>query len=95
MESSHFRSACGIVDQLMAKRFYYMKSGLRTQQRFIRRGLERLRISAQYRVRILQSRKDTCRRFWLANFLITQFVISSILDPSAYGFGNARVISLL
>ena len=54
---------CGIVDQLMAKRFYYMKSGLRTQQRFIRRGLERLRISAQYRVRILQSRKDTCRRF--------------------------------
>ena len=41
---------CGIVDQLIAKRFYYMKSGLRTQQRFIRRGLERLRISAQYRV---------------------------------------------
>ena len=54
---------CGIVDQLIAKRFYYMKSGLRTQQRFIRRGLERLRISAQYRVRILQSPKDICQRF--------------------------------
>ena len=37
---------CGIVDQLMAKRFYYMKSGLRTQQSFIRRGLEHLRISS-------------------------------------------------
>ena len=32
------------------------------------RVLERLRISAQYRVRIPQSRKDICRRFWLASF---------------------------
>ena len=90
---------CGIVDRLMAKRFYHMKSGLRTQQHFIRRGLEHLRISSQYRVRILQSPespKDICQRFWLANFF-RQFVISPILDPSAYGFGNvhAPVISLL
>ena len=31
--------------------------------------IERLQISAQYRVRIPQCRKDICRRFWLASFL--------------------------
>ena len=66
---------CGIVDQLMAKRFYYMKSGLRTQQSFIRRGLEHLRISSQYRVRILQSPKDICQRFWLANFFRSLWLV--------------------
>ena len=66
---------CGIVDQLMAKRFYYMKSGRRTQQSFIRRGLEHLRISSQYRVRILQSPKDICQRFWLANFFRSLWLV--------------------
>ena len=31
--------------------------------------IECLRISAQYRVWILQSRKDICRHFWSASFL--------------------------
>ena len=54
---------------------FWSTSVTHTWRFFRKQRMERLRISVQYRVRILQSRKNICRLFWLASLLVSLWLV--------------------
>ena len=59
---------------------FWSTSVTHTWRFFRKQRMERLRISAQYRVRILQSRKNICRLFWLASLLVSLWLVRGELS---------------